>query len=106
MSPKQSMTAALLVLMPAVAFAQKVDTRAERLAASCANCHGTSGVAAGSNIPGLAGQSKEAILDKFQAFKAGAAPATVMHQLAKGYTEEQIVLIAEFFARQAAASAR
>jgi cytochrome c553 len=33
-----------------------------------------------------------------KAFKSGARPATVMHQLAKGYTDEQIVTIANYFA--------
>jgi cytochrome c553 len=37
-----------------------------------------------------------------QEFKAGARPATIMQQLAKGYTDEQIALIAGWFAAQKA----
>jgi cytochrome c553 len=33
-----------------------------------------------------------------QAFKAGTRPATVMHQIAKGYSDEQIKAIAAWFA--------
>lgn len=35
-----------------------------------------------------------------QAFKTGARPATIMHQLAKGYTDEEIAVLAEYFAKQ------
>jgi cytochrome c553 len=33
-------------------------------------------------------------------FKSGARPATVMHQHAKGYSDEQIEMLAKFFAAQ------
>jgi cytochrome c553 len=33
-------------------------------------------------------------------YKSGALPATIMHQIAKGYTDEQIKLIAGYFAAQ------
>ena len=33
-------------------------------------------------------------------FKAGRKPATIMHQLSKGYSDEQIVAIAGYFAAQ------
>jgi sulfide dehydrogenase cytochrome subunit len=35
-----------------------------------------------------------------QDFKAGRAPSTIMTQLAKGYTDEQIELAASYFAAQ------
>ena len=38
----------------------------------------------------------------FAEFKRGARPATVMHQIARGYTEAQIGLIAGYFAAQSA----
>jgi cytochrome subunit of sulfide dehydrogenase len=34
------------------------------------------------------------------AYKAGAVPATIMHQIAKGYTDAQIEAMAAFFAAQ------
>ena len=33
-------------------------------------------------------------------YKNGNQPATIMHQISKGYTDEQIKLIAGFFAAQ------
>jgi cytochrome c553 len=34
------------------------------------------------------------------AFKRGEKPASIMHQIAKGYTDEQLGLIADYFSTQ------
>ena len=68
-------------------------------AAACANCHGTNGQALQGMEP-LAGVSRDDIVKKMQDFKAGRKPATIMHQLAKGYSDEQITAIAGYFAAQ------
>lgn len=83
----------------APALAQGYPHLGRDLAATCANCHGTGGVSAGGNEP-LAGKPKADIVQKMQDFKAGRKPATIMHQLAKGYTDAQIDAIAEYFAAQ------
>lgn len=71
------------------------------IAANCANCHGTNGKAVpNAGMVALAGQTKEALVRGLKEFRAGARPATVMHQIAKGYTDEQIELVAGFFAAQ------
>ena len=74
---------------------------ARNLAATCANCHGTHGVSQG-GIESLAGMSKDSIIRKMQDFKTGARPASIMNQLSKGYSDEQIALIAGWFAEQKA----
>jgi cytochrome c553 len=66
------------------------------LAASCANCHGTAGVAQ-QGMESLAGQSKDDLLKKMLDFKTGKKPATIMHQLSKGYTDEQLEQLAVYF---------
>jgi cytochrome subunit of sulfide dehydrogenase len=84
------------------AFAQPVDSnRARNLAATCTSCHGTNGVSQGL-IASLAGVSKADLVNKLQDFKTGRTQGTVMPQLAKGYTDEQIDLIAGWFATQKA----
>ncbi len=92
--------AALALLAATGARAQAVDPlQARSWAAACANCHGTNGKAQPGMEP-LAGQSKDDLVRKMQDFKSGRRPATVMHQLAKGYTDEQIEAIAVYFAAQ------
>ena len=75
---------------------------ARNLAATCANCHGTNGASAGGTAS-LAGMPSADLVASMQAFKAGTRSATIMHQLAKGYTDEQIALLAGWFAAQKAA---
>lgn len=73
----------------------------QSLAATCANCHGTQGkgVPEGS-VPGLTGLKADYIEAQMRAFKSGERQATIMHQLAKGYSDEQIRLLATYFASQ------
>jgi cytochrome c553 len=87
----------LLALGAVAAHAQVNQVRV--WAAACANCHGTDGRA----VPGmdaLAGKDKNEIVQKMLDYKNGRRPATLMHQIAKGYTDEQINEIAAYFAAQ------
>jgi len=100
-APTLRAAAAMALLAAATAaVGQSTDMRHVRtLAATCAACHGTDGraVAGEANIP-LAGMPKERIVTQVQDFRDGKRPATVMHQIAKGYTPEQIESIAAYFA--------
>ena len=71
------------------------------LAATCSNCHGTNGVSVG-EVASLAGRPKIEIVRAMQDFKAGRRPGTIMPQLAKGFTDEQMDLMAAWFAAQPA----
>jgi cytochrome c553 len=62
-------------------------------------CHGTDGRGAVGYEP-LAGKPKDELVRKLTEFRSGVRPATVMHQIAKGYTDPQIQLIAEYFSAQ------
>lgn len=91
-----------LGLLAAVGAAQAADPNLGRnLAATCANCHGTNGRALdGSGLDALAGEDKAKTLKKLNDFKTGVKPASIMHQIAKGYSDEQLDLIAAYFAAQ------
>lgn len=91
------------IAMWGIGSAHAADARllaGQRLSANCSSCHGVGGVTVGNALPPLAGQPKEVLVASMKAFKAGTRPATVMHQLAKGYSDEQIELIAEFLSVQ------
>ena len=75
------------------------DARIERnLAATCTTCHGKNATGTGT----LEGMPKDQLLQTMKAFKSGARPATLMHQLSKGYTDQQVEMIAEYFSQQKA----
>ena len=90
------------LFISASAFSQSKDELyVASVSATCAACHGTMGKATtGSAVVSLAGLSKEYIVAQMAAFKSGTRPATVMHQLSKGYSEAQIDMIATYFAAQ------
>lgn len=88
--------AAALAAAPLAASAQDAGSA---LAASCAMCHGTAGHSVGGNEP-LAGMPKDELMRKFKEFRSGAKPATAMHQISKGYTDQEIEQIAAYFAAQ------
>jgi cytochrome c553 len=96
---------ALLALATSSVLAQAtpaLPANAAYLASNCANCHGTTGIAKGA-MPSLAGQQKSYLVEQMKAFRDGKRPATIMHQLSKGYTDAQIEAIADHFSRQPAA---
>jgi cytochrome c553 len=70
-------------------------------AAACAQCHGTDGRSApGSTVPPLAGMQRDYLIAQLKAFKSGSRPATVMTQLAKGFSDAQLEQLADYFSRQ------
>lgn len=69
------------------------------LAANCANCHGTDGRSVGV-MESLAGYDKEKFISNMKEFRSGDKPATLMHQLVKGYSDQQIADLATYFSVQ------
>lgn len=92
---------ALAVSLLGLASAAYADnhTLSRNLASACASCHGTNGNSVGGMDP-LAGMPKAELIKKMNDFRSGAKPATVMHQLAKGYNDQQIETIANYYAAQ------
>lgn len=73
----------------------------QSMASACAMCHGTNGKpVAGSAVAGLAGRRASEIVQSMAQFKAGTKPATIMHQIARGYSEAEVAALAEFFSKQ------
>ncbi len=89
---------AAAALAAAPVFAQ--DTQGRNLAAGCTICHGTEGRAVTKEMVPLAGLPREYIVRQLQDFRDGKRPATVMHQIAKGYSDPQFDAMAAWFAAQ------
>jgi len=87
---------------PAPAFAASNLTPAgvRSIAATCSACHGTEGRSVGGAIPGLAGTNKEYFVNQMKAFREGKREATIMHQLAKGYSDAETNALGDYFAAQ------
>lgn len=71
---------------------------ASMLADTCAGCHGTDGVSTGPAGPTIAGKSAAYLSDVLKAYKEGTRHSTIMQRIAKGYTDEEIDLIAGHYA--------
>ena len=89
-----------VALACAASGAQAQDSATRNMAAACAICHGTDGRAVTRDVVALAGRPREDIAAQLRAFRDGQRPATVMHQIAKGYTDQQIDALAGWFAAQ------
>ncbi len=94
--------ATLAISYPAAAIAETppLPATGRDLAAACAICHGTNGWSAGGRLPNLAGQPEAYLVKQMRDFRDGSRPATIMTQIARGYTEEQYQSMAAFFAAQ------
>jgi cytochrome c553 len=96
---------ALAAVISAASMALTIPAQAQDLskirylAANCANCHGSEGRSVGI-MESLAGYDKEKFITNMKEFRSGDKPATIMHQLAKGYTDQQIADLAAYFAAQ------
>jgi sulfide dehydrogenase cytochrome subunit len=86
-----------LLLLPTGQAAEL--SRAAMLSASCEGCHGTNGRSPGA-IPTIAGKSADYLREVLESFRGGDKDATVMDRHVKGYSEEEIRLIAEYFSQQ------
>ena len=112
---RTSLGLGLLAALPLLAQAQANQAGAPNqdqlyvaaVAATCANCHGTQGrPVEGSSLAPLAGMPAAQLLTQMQAFKSGTRPATIMHQLSKGFSDAQLQQIAAYFAAQNKSEAR
>lgn len=102
MNPRSLIRAALVVGGVALwGDSEAASPSAEMLSRPCAACHGTDGVSHGPSIPTIAGLSKDYFTGAMQAYRSGKRAATVMGRIAKGYTDPQFELMADFFAEKA-----
>lgn len=89
--------AGLVLFVPSLAAAQAPAGRL--LASQCAQCHGTDGNSL-SDLETLSGESAKDMLNELLDMKYSNDVGDIMIKQAKGYTDAQLRLIAEYFAAQ------
>jgi sulfide dehydrogenase cytochrome subunit len=72
----------------------------EMNAMGCAGCHGTQGKLAMESFPALAAMPKTQFIRAMQDFQTGKRSATVMKNIAEGFTDADFVAMADYFAAQ------
>lgn len=70
---------------------------ARMLSFNCFTCHGPAGQGAG-DIPALAGRAADELKASLQAYKRGTEQGTIMNRIARGYSDAEIGIIADYFA--------
>ncbi len=97
------MCAALLTAggfaFPGVLMAAPPDA-ATMLAQTCTGCHGPNGSSQGPATPTIAGMAVETFMDYMKAYQDGTRPTTVMDRIAKGYTDDELKLMANYYFKQ------
>ena len=92
-----SFTVGLGFALSSPAWAVSAATPA-MLSNTCNACHGTDGNSAGAGNPTIAGLSVDYFETAMKQFRSGERPSTIMGRLAKGYSDEQLKAMAEYFA--------
>jgi len=91
----------LFTAMCPQALASEIVPVGQYLAATCANCHPICDCDEPLNTGfKIAGRSSAWLVEQMSNFKIGKRPATIMHQIAKGYSESQINSIAVWLEKQ------
>jgi len=90
------LVASAMILLLFSVSAQAVE-QGELLASMCVTCHGPDGKGA-KKIPKLKGLEVSDIVQSMKGFKTGEESSTIMGRYAKGYTDKEIQLMAEYFA--------
>lgn len=94
--PRSRITGMVLAaLLSATPLSQAEISRGAVMASTCFACHGTDGKSAGA-IPSIYGIPAESLIATMKAFREDLRAATVMNRHAKGYTDEEIVHIANY----------
>jgi cytochrome c553 len=65
-------------------------------ATSCSGCHPPKPMP-GTSVPPLVGRNPDDIVAAIAAFRSGQRPATVMDRIAKGFSQSEIRLIADWY---------
>ena len=101
MSKLSILAKSLLVASPLLIMnTQAAEVSGEMLAQTCAGCHGTFGKIKNNAFMPLAGMNPNTFVNTMKEFASGARPSTLMGPLAKGFTDDELKRMADYFAAQ------
>jgi len=72
----------------------------EPLARTCNGCHGVGGVSASGPMPSIGGLPREYLRRIMKQWKYGERSAVTMDRILKGFSDDQIDALAEYFSKQ------
>ncbi len=94
--PRAALFGGALLLAASLVQAQSAED-GRLLASGCFQCHGTAGLKGGFGT--LAGTAKRDMLDKLNDLRSKSARSNIMAPHARGYTNEQLDLIADYYSK-------
>jgi len=89
-----------MITLAVSAIEKNTAAQVSMLVNTCVACHGNDGSSVGPATPSIAGMRKPLFIKAMQDMKSGKRPSTVMRLLAKGYTDEEVEMMADFFSKQ------
>jgi sulfide dehydrogenase cytochrome subunit len=92
-------TLILAASLLSAATARAASPEIEALAMTCNNCHGVNGISVGPSMPSIAGLPEYYLRTVMLQWKTGKRFAATMDRLIKGYSDEQIAALAEYFSK-------
>lgn len=75
-------------------------TEGEILSGACGGCHGHTGVSRAASMPSIAGFDRRYLARVMREFSTETRYSTIMGRVMKGYTPQQINLLASYYAEQ------
>ncbi|MBK1645744.1 cytochrome c4 [Thiocapsa imhoffii] len=94
-SPTVALLAGAIVL--GASSSAQAEATGPMLANTCAGCHGTNGQSVGPASPIIAGINRDVFVDMMKGYQSGDIYSTIMGRIAKGYTDDEIEAMADFF---------
>ncbi|UOD34459.1 c-type cytochrome [Deferribacteraceae bacterium V6Fe1] len=76
------------------------ETYEKRIVIVCAGCHGTNGASVGDSIPIIGGQKASYLKKVMMEYKNDKKVGSVMPKIAKGYHDERIDFVANYFSNK------
>ena len=93
----KALAALVATLLAAGVAAAQDGPSGQAMVQTCYVCHGPEGRSAEA-VPALMRGQKEFVVRQMTEFKTDRRPATIMNRVAKSYSDEQIVAIADYLA--------